>query len=85
MLAQLGTWFTITNMEKIKMRTYFESPWSDTPNSHIKTFTTQINESQLGCTNFRVTISNIDKTIFFVGQMNLIGLYDLADVLRFPS
>ena len=36
MLAQLGTWFTITNTKKIKMRTYFESPWSDTPNAHIK-------------------------------------------------
>ena len=42
MLAQLGTWFTITNTKKIKMRTYFESPWSDTPNAHIKTFATQL-------------------------------------------
>ena len=31
MLAQLVTWFTITNMENIKMRTYYKYPWSDTP------------------------------------------------------
>ena len=30
-LDQLGMWFTITNTEKIKMRTYFESPRYDTP------------------------------------------------------
>ena len=45
--AQLGMWFTITNTEKIKMRTYFESPWSNTPNNHVKTFATQLNERQL--------------------------------------
>ena len=42
MLAQLGTWFTVMNTEKIKMQTYFEPPWSDTPNAHIKTFATQL-------------------------------------------
>ena len=44
MLAQLGKWFTITNTEKIKMSTYFESPWSDTTNTHVKTFATHIEE-----------------------------------------
>ena len=75
MLAQLGTWFTITNAEKIKMRTYFESPWSDTPNAYVKTFATQLYERPIECADFTVTISNVDKTVFFVGQMDLSGLY----------
>ena len=57
------------------MRTYFESPWSNTPNSHSKTVTTQLDERQLKCANFTVKISNVDKTVFFVVQMELIGLY----------
>ena len=40
MLSQLGTWFTITNTEKIKMRTYFDPPRSKIPNAHVKTFAT---------------------------------------------
>ena len=47
MLAQLGTCFTITNTEDIKMRNYFEPPWSNTPNAHVKTFATQIDERQI--------------------------------------
>ena len=76
MLAQLGTWFTIMNTEKIKMRTYFESPWSDTPNDHVKTSATHINKRQLEGANFTVTISNVDKTVFLIGQMDLSGLYE---------
>ena len=57
------------------MRTYFDPPWSDTPNTHVKTFATQLNERQLGSANFMVTISNVNKTVFFVGQINLSGLY----------
>ena len=67
MFAQLGTWFTITNTKNVKMRTYFESPWYDTPNSHVKTFATHLDERQLECADFTVTISNVDKTVFFVG------------------
>ena len=76
MIAQLGTWFTITNTENMKMRTYFESPWSDTPNSHVKTFATQLDKRHLECADFTVTISNVVKTIFFVRQMDLSGLYE---------
>ena len=47
MLAQLRMCFTVANTEKIKMRTYFDYPWSDTPNAHFKTFATQINKRQL--------------------------------------
>ena len=46
MLAQMGTWFKITNTDNIKIRTYFESPWSDTPNAQVKTFATQLDERQ---------------------------------------
>ena len=45
-LAQLGTWFSITNTDKIKMLTYFDSPWSDTPDAQVKTFATQLDERQ---------------------------------------
>ena len=76
MLAQLVTWFMITNAKKIKMRTYLKSPLSNTPNAHVKKFATQINERQLECANFTVKISNVDKTVFFVGQMDLSGLYE---------
>ena len=58
------------------MRTYFESPWSYTPNTHVKTFATQLNERKLECADFTVMIQNIDKTFFFVGQMGLIGIYE---------
>ena len=57
------------------MRTYFESPWSDTSNAHIKTCATQLDDRQLKCADFTVTISNVDKTVFFVGQMDLSVLY----------
>ena len=36
---------------------------------------TQLDERQLKCSNFMVTISNVDKTVFFIGQMDLSGLY----------
>ena len=72
----MGTWFKITNTDNIKIRTYFESPWSDTPNAHGKTFETQLDERQLKCADFTVTISNVDKTVFFVGQMDLSVLYE---------
>ena len=55
--------------------TYFKSPWSDAPNAHVKTFDMQIDKRQIECTNFTVTIWNVDKTAFFVGQMDLSGLY----------
>ena len=57
------------------MRTYFETPWSDTPNSHVKTFATQLDKRKLECSDFMVTISNIDKTVFFVGHMDMSGIY----------
>ena len=76
MLAQLGTWFTITNTEKVNMQTYFEPPWSNTPNTHVRTFASQLDERQLKCADFTVTISNAEKTVFFVGQMDLSGLYE---------
>ena len=57
------------------MRTYSESPWSDTPNAQVKTFVTQLDERQIECANFTVTISNVDNTVFFVGHMKLSGLY----------
>ena len=75
-LAQLVTWFTITNMEKINMRTYFESPWSNTPNVHVKKIATQLDKRQLKCADFTVMISNVNKTVFFVRQMDLSGLYE---------
>ena len=58
MLAQMGTWFKITNTDNIKIRTYFESPWSDTPNTHGNTFETQLDDRQLKCADFTVTISS---------------------------
>ena len=58
MLTQMGTGFKITNTDKIKMRTYFESPWSDTSNAHIKTCATQLDDRQLKCADFTVTISS---------------------------
>ena len=67
MLAQLGTWFTIRNTENLKLWSYSESPWSNTPNNHVKMFATELDERQLECANFTVTISNVDKTVFFVG------------------
>ena len=75
MLAQLGTWITITNTEKIEVRTYFESLWSNTPNAHVKTITNQLDERQIECADFTVNISNFNKTVFFVGQMYLSRLY----------
>ena len=74
MLAQLGMWFTITNTENIKMKTYFESPWSDTPNVHVKTFARQLDERQLEFSDFIMTISNVNRTVFFGSQMDLSGL-----------
>ena len=74
-LAQMGTWFKITNTDNIKIRTYFDSHWSDTPNTHGNTFATQLDDRQLKCTDFTVTISNVEKTVFFVGQMDLSVLY----------
>ena len=56
------------------MQTYFEYPWSDIPNAHVKTFATQLNERQLKCADFTVTISNVNKTVF-VRQMDLSGPY----------
>ena len=35
----------------------------------------QLNERQIECADFTVKISNVDKTVFFVGQMDLSGLY----------
>ena len=76
MLAQLGTWFTIMNTDKIKMRTYFEPPWSDNPNAHVKKMSTQLDDRQIECADFTVTISNVNKTVFFFGQMDLSGIYE---------
>ena len=58
------------------MQTYFEPPWSNTPNTHVRTFASQLDERQLKCADFTVTISNAEKTVFFVGQMDLSGLYE---------
>ena len=73
-LAQLGTWFTITNTEKTKMRNYFEASWSDTTNSHVTMFATQLDGRHLKCADFTVKILNVDTTVLLVGQMDLIGL-----------
>ena len=58
------------------MWTYFKSPWSNTPNAHTKTFVAQLDEWQIECADFTVTISDVNKTVFFVVQMDLIGLYE---------
>ena len=50
----------------------FEFHWSDTPNTHVKTFAAYIEETHLQCADFTVMISNVDKTVFFVRQMDLI-------------
>ena len=38
MIMHLQTWSIITNKEKLDTKALFYAPWSDTPNTHITTF-----------------------------------------------
>ena len=35
LLAHVGTWLAITNVERIDIKDIFYAPWSDSPNQHI--------------------------------------------------
>ena len=70
------TWFFISNTENIKMKLYFKAPWPNTPNAHVTSFSTQLDERQLECADFEVIISDMDKTVFLVGQMDLSVLFE---------
>ena len=76
MLTQLTTWFVISNTEKLKTKVYFDAPWSVTPNAHITTFAIYLNKLHLKCADFEVTILDAEKNIFFIGQMDLSGLFE---------
>ena len=39
-------------------------------------FATKLDKRQLECADFTVTISNVEKTVFFVGHMDLSRLYE---------
>ena len=75
-LAQLRTGFVISNTEKLKMEAYFDAPWSNTPNAHVMIFATHIDKRHLECADFEIIISGVGKTIFFVEQMDLSGLFE---------
>ena len=76
MLAQSITWFFISNTENFNMKAYFNAPWYNTPNAHVTMFATELDERQLECADFEVIISDVDKTIFFVGKMDLSSLFE---------
>ena len=51
MLLQLRTWFVITKSEKVSIKAHFHTLCSNTPNSHITTFSCQLNRRQIECIN----------------------------------
>ena len=66
MVTQLQTWYVITTKEKLVIKSHFLTPWSDTTESHIKTFVRQLDRRQLECKEHGVTVTNDDKADHFV-------------------
>ncbi len=68
-------WYTITNGQKIAIKKRFFAPWSKTPDAYVKTYGAQLDRRQIECGNLDVTISNDNKVIHFVGEMENSGLF----------
>ena len=76
MVKQLQTWYVITNKEKLDVKALFHKPWSDTPNSQIKTYTRQLERRQVNGQDSNVIISESDKVNHFVSQMYLSEIFE---------
>ena len=74
--AQLQTWYVISNGDKLKTMEYFHAPWTETPDAHASTYAAQLDERQLECVDFDVEISDAEKTMHYVGQMEKSGLFE---------
>eukprot|EP00584_Thalassiosira_punctigera_P003639 CAMPEP_0172533752 /NCGR_PEP_ID=MMETSP1067-20121228/6340_1 /TAXON_ID=265564 ORGANISM="Thalassiosira punctigera, Strain Tpunct2005C2" /NCGR_SAMPLE_ID=MMETSP1067 /ASSEMBLY_ACC=CAM_ASM_000444 /LENGTH=437 /DNA_ID=CAMNT_0013318427 /DNA_START=299 /DNA_END=1609 /DNA_ORIENTATION=- len=74
-LEHLRLWYTITNEQKIAIKKQFFAPWSETPDVHVKTYRAQLDRRQIECGNLDVTISDNNKVLHFVGEMENSGLF----------
>uniref|UniRef100_A0A7S4K100 Uncharacterized protein n=1 Tax=Odontella aurita TaxID=265563 RepID=A0A7S4K100_9STRA len=69
LLEHLRTWYKVLHHEKVATKSRFMAPWSKTPEAHVKTFGTQLDERQIECGDLGVTVSTEDKVLHFVQQM----------------
>ena len=58
------------------MKALFYTPWSDTPNTHIKTFSQQLDRQQVECAKNMVTITDSEKVDHFVAQMYICDIFE---------
>ncbi len=55
--------------EDCAIKKRFFAPWSETPDTRVKTYGMQLDRRQIECGNLNVTISDDDKALHFVGKM----------------
>ena len=75
-------WYVITTKKKLAIKVHLIEPWSNTPDTHITTFDSQLEMRQVECKDHRVTVTEAEKVNHFVAQMyacNLIKAKYLDD------
>ena len=75
MIKQLQTWYVTKTKEKISIKAHFLAPWSNTPDTHITTFTCQLDMRQVKCEDHGVMVTEDDEVYPFVSQMYACSLF----------
>ena len=76
MVKQLRTCYSITNKDKLDVKSLFHEPWSDTPNFHITTFARQLKRRQAECKYNLVIITDANKVDHFFAQIYLSNIFE---------
>ena len=65
-----NTWVKVTNADKVAALEAFHFNWNDTPNTHIRTFTRQLDKIQRRLRKMKVPCTDEAMVIQYVDQMN---------------
>ena len=76
MVEQLQTWSVIITKEKLAIKAHFLETWSNTPNTHIKTFACQMERRQVECEDHGFTVTKAYKVDHFVAQIYACDLFE---------
>ena len=84
-ITELSTHPVVLNTEKQEIRSFFMSPWSDSPDMTMKEYGRQLDKRQRAAMNQGVTISDEDKTTHFVGRSKDSGLFNEELVMEWEA
>ena len=80
-----NTWVKVTNADKVAALEAFHFNWNDTPDTHIRTFTRQLENIQRRLRKMKVPCTDEAMVIQYVDQMNKSGIFKESELLEWDN